>query len=254
MLPHRVSIPVRIKYLVPGGIWLRGDVGGSGSDSADNRRVDVSGNFIWPGLPLGGAPTVPYFPTFVWSGCSSEQKLRLQEALQILCTGPRSSVICPALLAWGKLVGVGCGVVGTLRSLGSSHRKQHPAAGGMSEVQSILCSSARFLTFFPSLFFCSIVLEYGSIPWGQARKWISDLFLLHWNGVCISQLGMRYSDVQILGPRAVIHIPLLGRWGTDFHFWETSTFNWLAKYQPPVCLFKIQAYISKGKKNNHEGL
>lgn len=42
--------------------------------------------------------------------------------------------------------------------------------------------------------------------------------------------------------------------GIDFHFWEIHTFNYLAKYQPPVCLFKIQSYIAQAKEYKYLGL
>ena len=130
MLPPRVSIPVRIKYLVPGSVWLRGNVGGSGSDSADNRRIGG----LWDSQlartsPGSGSHGVPYLPTFIWGWCSSALTRRAA-----VCSKPPLES-GPAVLAWGK-----AGGRLFLWSPGSRHRKGHSAVGSTSEVQSISCT------------------------------------------------------------------------------------------------------------------
>lgn len=47
---------------------------------------------------------------------------------------------------------------------------------------------------------------------------------------------------------------LLWGWGTEIHFSEGHSFDYLAKYQPLACLFQLQPHKANGEEYKYLGL
>jgi len=175
LLLHRVPLPVRIQYLVPGSVWCRGNSVGSGSDSADNGIITClwdfqsARDFPWVRLP---PHTFPYFPMFILGWCSA-LKCGLQAAQYTL-----GWVLCTSLGIWPQSACVRekGGRLCCWWSLCSSHRKWPSVIGNTK------CEAPKCVPGLPQQSTQAWVFDEGDIKlWNWSSQFWELIPLCAWN-------------------------------------------------------------------------